>query len=248
MKKELLIANELLKRKIKFAKHEDVVIDEVYKILNKDLFHEKKVLSNLQLYNRSFEMINEDDVDILDVFDEKSIKEIAIKYRLRFIDSQFYKKEIPYEAVLKVKDLNAKYRKDLKGFKILAPIESFRAKGKDRELLLFAPTSDGNYFLVHKWGEALDKNRKVLFWPLRRFENLLLTVITITAIITLILPPNLMLMRMFSVTEDVGYWNMNRLAAYFHILIFNMGFTAYLTFTFTNNFSTTSWNTSYDNR
>jgi len=121
MKKELLIANELLKRKIKFAKHEDVVIDEVYKILNKDLFHEKKVLSNLQLYNRSFEMINEDDVDILDVFDEKSIKEIAIKYRLRFIDSQFYKKEIPYEAVLKVKDLNAKYRKDLMGSRSWRP-------------------------------------------------------------------------------------------------------------------------------
>ncbi len=248
MNKENLIAKELLKRKLKHSRQEDVVIDEVYKILNKDLFHEKKVLSNLKLYNRSFEMLDEDNVDILDVFDIKSIKEIAIAYRLRFIDSQFYKKEIPYEAILKIKALNERCRKDLKGFKLLAPIESFRKDSKDTELLLFAPTNDGNYFLIHKWGEPFRNDRKILFWPLQRFENLLLTILMLTAVITVSLPPNFMLMRMMSITEDLPYWGMHRLAAYFHILIFNMGFTAYLTFTFTNNFSSTSWNSPNDIR
>jgi hypothetical protein len=243
MKKELFIANELLKRKIRHSKQDDAVIEEVYKILNKDLFHEKKVLSNLQLYNRSFEMITEEDVDILDVFDEKGIKEIAIKYRLRFIDSQFYKKEIPYEAVLKVKDLNAKYRKDLKGFKILAPIESFRADGKDRELLLFAPTSDGNYYLIHKWGEALDKNRKFYFWHMRRFETLICAVLMLSALIAFSLPT-----RLIWLPEHSPWWGMYRLGALMHIFIFNMGFTAYLTFAFSNNLSSSSWNSPNDLR
>lgn len=250
MKKEISIAEILLKRKIKHAKHEDRVIDEVYSILNRDLFHEKKVLSNLTLYNRSFEQIDEDDADVLDIFAEKDIKEICIAYRLRFIDSQFYKKEIPYAAILKIKDLNVRYRKDLKGFKILAPIESFRSDGKEKELLLLAPTNNGNYCLIYKWGSPLNRNRKLLFWPLRRFENLLITVVLVTALITMSLPPDLMLMRMMSLTSeiDLSYWSMHRLAAYFHILIVNMGFTAYLTFAFTNNFSSASWNTPIDHR
>ncbi len=250
MKKDISIAEILLKRRIKNAKHEDHVIGEVYNILNRDLFHEKKVLSNLKLYNQSFEQIDEDDADVLDIFSQKDIKEICIDYRLRFIDSQFYKKEIPYAAVLKIKDLNVKYRKDLKGFKILAPIESFRRDSEDKELLLMAPTNNGNYCLIYKWGSPLNKNRKWLYWPLRKFDNLLLTVLFITAIITLSLPPDLMLMRMFSVTndQDLSYWSMHRLAAYFHLLIFNMGFTAYLTFTFTNSFSSASWNTTNDSR
>lgn len=243
MKTDHVIANELLKRKIKHSKAENIVIDEVYKILNKDLFHEKKVLSNLQLYNRSFEMVNEEDVDVLDVFDEAGIKEIAIAYRLRFIDSQFYKKEIPYEAILKVKDLNARFRKDLKGFKLLAPIESFRANEKDRELLLFAPTNHGNYYLIHKWGESLNKNRKYYFWHMRQFETLICTVFLISAIIAFSLPT-----RLIWLPEHSPWWGMYRLGALMHIFIFNMGFTAYLTFAFSNNLSSSSWNSPNDLR
>jgi hypothetical protein len=243
MKKEISIADILLKRKIKHAKQEDLVLEEVYSILNKDLFHEKKVLSNLQLYNRSFELIDEDDVDVLDVFSEKDIKDICTDYRLRFLDSQFYKKEIPYAAVLKIKDLNVRYRKDLKGFKILAPIESFRADGKDKELLLFAPTSNGNYCLLYKWGSNLNKNRKWLYWHLRRFETLLFTVALISGILAVSLPT-----RLIWLPEHADYWGMYRVGAFMHIFIFNMGFTAYLTFTFSNNFSSASWNSSNDLR
>ena len=243
MKKDLSIAAQLLKRKIKNAKQEDLVINEVHKILNKDLFHEKKVLAHLQLYNRSFELMDEDDADVLDIFSLNEIKEICIAYRLRFIDSQHYKKEIPYEAVLKIKDHNVKHRKDLKGFKILAPIENFRADGKDEELLLFVPTNHGNYCLIHKWGNGLSKGRKVLNWPMRRFETLVFTVALISAILAVTLPT-----RLIWLPEGADYWGMYRVGAFFHILIFNMGFTAYLTFAFSNNLSVSSWNSHNDLR
>jgi hypothetical protein len=242
-KKEISIAEILLKRKIKHAKHEDHVIGEVYSILNKDLFHEKKVLSNLKLYNESFEQIDEDDADVLDIFAQKDIKEICIAYRLRFIDSQFYKKEIPYAAILKIKDLNVRHRKDLKGFKILAPIESFRSDSEDKELLLFAPTNNGNYCLIYKWGSVLNKNRKLLYWPLRRFETLIATVLIVSAILAFSLPT-----RLIWLPEHSPWWGMYRLGALMHIFIFNMGFTAYLTFAFSNNLSSSSWNSPNDLR
>ncbi len=243
MKKDVSIAAQLLKRKIKHSKQEDLVINEVHKILNKDLFHEKKVLEHLQLYNRSFELIDEDAADVLDIFSLKDIKEICIAYRLRFIDSQFYKKEIPYAAILKIKDLNIKHRKDLKGFKILAPIENFRVDGKDEEVLLFAPTDHGNYCLIHKWGTGLGKNRKLINWPMRCFETLVFTVALVTAILAVSLPT-----RLIWLPEHADYWGMYRVGAFFHMFIFNMGITAYLAFAFSNNLSSSSWNSSNDFR
>ncbi|MBK6521738.1 MAG: hypothetical protein IPG08_05075 [Sphingobacteriaceae bacterium] len=243
MKPNALIVNELLKRKIKHAKQEDLIINEVHKILNNDLFHEKKVLAHLQLYNRSFELMNEDDADILAIFSLADIKEICIAYRLRFIDSQNYKKEIPYEAILKIKDLNTKHRKDLKGFKILAPIENFRTDGKDEELLLFAQTDHGNYYLIHKWGSGLSKHRKFFNWPMRRFETLVFTVVLVSAILAVTLPT-----RLIWLPEGADYWGMYRVGAFFHILIFNMGITTYLTFAFSNNLSVSSWNSTNDFR
>ena len=100
--KGISIDFELRKKKVKTSNHEDSVISEVYRILNRDLFHEKKILSNLKLYNKSFELIDEEDVDRYDVFHTNTIKEIAIQYRLKFLDSQHYKNEIPYEAILKI--------------------------------------------------------------------------------------------------------------------------------------------------
>lgn len=235
--KPVSIANELLKRKITNYKQEEQVIHEVYKILNRDLFHEKKILQNLKLYNRSFELLDEEDVDDLSLFNTDTIKEIAIQYRLKFLDSQQYKKEIPYEAILKIKDLNAKYRKDIKHFKILAPVENFRTTEPDKALILFAPTNHGNYFMIHQWGEDLKWHRKLSSWPMKRFETLFATVALISLILAVSLPT-----RLIWLPEHSDYWGTYRIGAFFHILIFNMGVTAYITFAFGKNFSSNTWN------
>lgn len=235
--KTVSIANALLKKKIKNFKHEDHVLNEAYKILNRDLFHEKKILQNLKLYNRSFEMLDEEEVDDLDLFSVSTIKEIAIQYRLKFLDSQQYKKEIPYEAILKIKDLNARYRKDIKHFKILAPVENFRTNGKDESLILFAPTNHGNYYMIHQWGSDLKWHRKLSAWPMKRFETLFATVALISLILAVSLPT-----RLIWLPEHSDYWGTYRIGAFFHILIFNMGVTAYITFAFGKNFSSNTWN------
>lgn len=131
---------------------EDVLLDEVKSILNADLIREEKVLAHLKHYFKTFELITEAEANKQLIFSEDEIKQVCIKYRLRFLDSRFYKEDYPYEAILKITDINKQYRKDLRHFKILAAETAFTKKDKNANCVLFALTNNGNYFLVHEWG------------------------------------------------------------------------------------------------
>ncbi|MDO9000166.1 MAG: hypothetical protein Q7W45_10405 [Bacteroidota bacterium] len=235
--KDVNLNNELLKLKHKTRSKEDDLLQEANRILTQDLFSEKKILNNLKHYNNSFEIIDEEDVPSELIFKISEIKKIALNYRLKFIDSQYFKSEIPYEAILKIKDINSNYRKDIKGFKILGPIGSFKKGENLKNTILFAPTNYGNYYLIHNWGTPLKWHRKITSWPLKNFDNLFLSVIMYTLIITLSIPTPLI-----TLDSTATYWSGYRAAAFMHLLIFHLGVTAYITFTFAKNLSSIAWN------
>jgi hypothetical protein len=231
------ITAELLKTRVKKRSQEDILLDEIKHILNSDLLKENKILSHLKFYNKSFELLNENEIDNSYVFSLDEIKKICIKYRLRFLDSQLYRNEIPYEAVLKIKDLNTLYHKDLKGFKILAPAKAYSKKENDLPCLLFVPTLSGNYYLIHSWGKEFKWYMKYLLFPPQTFETLLLSVAIFTLIIDLSLP-----VELITLDRSAPYWCGYRIATFFHLMIFFSGFTAYATFAFNKNFSKSNWN------
>lgn len=229
--------NELLKFKNKNRSKEDDLLEEAKRILSRDLFSEKKILNNLNNYNNSFDLIDEDDVQSELIFKVSEIKKIALDYQLKFIDSQFFKAEIPYEAILKIKHLNTTYHKDIKGFKILAPIAAFKDDKLIKGSILFAPTNYGNYCIIHNWGASYKWYRKFTSWPLKNFENLFKTVFVFSLIVTLITPTSF-------ITSDpeATYWTGYRAAAFLHFMIFHFGITVYFTFAFGKNFSSSAWN------
>ncbi len=231
------IVTELLKTRNKKRSKEDALIDEVKNILSSDLLKENKILGNLKFYNKSFELLDEVEINPAFVFSLQEIKNICIKHRLRFLDSQFYKDEFPYEAVLKIKDLNTSFKKDLKGFKILAQAQAFSKKEKECPCILFAPTINGNFYLIHSWGKDYKWYRKPLLFPLRTFETLILTLAVFTLIVDLSLP-----VELITLDRSAPYFCGYRIATYFHLLIFFSGFTAYATFAFNKNFSKSNWN------
>jgi hypothetical protein len=228
---------KLTRCKEKKEKDADMVLQEVNRILNKELYTEKNILHNLKNYNKLVEVINEDEVDESLVFKISEIKDIALTYRLRFVDSQCYKHDFPYESVLKIEHLNATYKKSLKGFKVLSTGKFFRDKNSRDSALLFAPTNLGNYYLVHQWGEPLKWHRKYVNWPLNNIENLFVTLILTTLVITMCLPTYLI-----TLDRKATYWCAYRIGIFFHLLIFNMGVTAYITFAFSKNLGTSIWN------
>ena len=155
--------------------NEESVVWEANKILKKDLFADKKILQNLEQYGRSFEVLDEEDLDPENVFTLAEIKRICVLYRLKFLESKFFRREIPYEASLKVDHLNDRLGKKIKEFKVLAPYENFMKGTSERESLLFLKTNYDNYYLLHSWGKNLKQHRKLKFLPLRSFETLVIT-------------------------------------------------------------------------
>jgi len=236
------IEKKLFREKVIQPKPEEKLINEVHKILNNDLLNENKILNHLSHYMRSFEKLNEE--EILDqelLFTVNEIKSFCIKYRLKFLSSEKFCDEIPYEAILKIKHLNANYRKDLKDFKIISYAEHFIGKKQTNSGFLFAPTNHGNYCLVHAWGNNIPNTRKWRYLPMRNFETLFITVTVISAILAVSLPT-----RLIWLPKNADYWGGYRIGAFMHILIFNLGITAYITFAFSRNFSSSNWNTIQD--
>jgi hypothetical protein len=230
------IKEELIKVRAKTRKEEDNLIDEVHRILNMSLVHESNILNNLKFYNKTFELLDDQELEGELIFKPEEIKSICTKYRLRFLDSKYFTGEIPLDAVLKIKTLNVAYSKDLKGFKILAGARTFAGKKANGPALLFIPTLNGNYYLACSWGKELHWFRQLSALPMRNFETLSLTIAFVTLIITLLLPT-----RLITLDKDATYWCGYRIATFFHILIFNSGVTAYFTFAFNKNFSGSNW-------
>lgn len=228
--------NQLNQERKKLRKESDELLLEAQRILINDRFTEKKILDNLKQYNQSFELLNEDDIDKNNLFTHAELKTFCIKNRLRFVDSNYFKGEFPYESILKIKDYNKFQKKDLLHFKILCPADLIADANSKSPAALFCRTMYGNYYLIHTWGENLSPKRKIINWPLRNFETFSVFMLTIVAIITLILPNTLL-------TTDVHaeYFSMYRAACFFHILILFVGFVVFRMIATNKGLSSSVW-------
>lgn len=164
---------------------------EVQEILNKDSLKEEAISKQLATKNHTRE--NDFDFDLLEtdkIFHLDQIKEICIDYRLRFLNSSYFKGNIPQEAISKIKHLEAAHHIEIKGFKIMAPSKLFKLEDKD-DPLLFAPIGNDYYYLIHKWGNDLHPLRKLFAWPFKNVANLGLVVLLISYLVTLMVPEGL---------------------------------------------------------
>jgi hypothetical protein len=228
---------ELQQERKKLRKAFDQLMIETERILLKEKFSEKKILENLKEYNKSFELMNEEEINEENLFTLFEIRSFCIKNRLRFIDSQQFQNEFPYESILKIKDINIEQRKDLRHFKVLCCDNSLIKTTDSFPCALFAKTVNNNFYLIHQWGGNLDKKRKLKFWPLRNFETAFLTILFVVLFITLIIPN-----RYLSTDTHVGYFSMYRAACFFHVLIIVIGFFVFRMIAMNKRLSSDNWN------
>ena len=170
---------------------EQELLANVYALLNKEKKHEERIERNIS--KGSDEIINDFNFDLLEaknIFHINQIKKICIDYRLRFLNTSYFKGDIPVEAISKIKELEKVHAIEIKGYKIIAPSKLFRLKDKD-DPLLFAPIGNNYYYLIHKWGNDLHPFRKLLVWPFKDIVNLTLLVLLISYLTTLIVPNGL---------------------------------------------------------
>ena len=132
--------------------------------------------------------VNQFDLELLDaerIYHKSHIQSLCINYRLKFLDSGFFKGDYPVEAISKIKALERAHKTKIKGFKIAAPPSLFKLKNAD-DPMLFMPLGNDYFYLIHKWGNDLHPLRKVKYWAIKNIENALWAIVLISAFFTLI--------------------------------------------------------------
>lgn len=165
-----------------------LIMEEVQRIFSENENQREEIISTLT--EESGEIENNFNFDLLKtehIFHIEDIKKLCITYRLRFLDSRYFKGDFPEEAISEIRNLEKNHDITLKNFKIVAPAKLMKLENAD-DPLLFAPMGNDYYYLIHKWGNDLHPFRRLLMWPYKNFENLVFTVAVLSFLITALMP------------------------------------------------------------
>ena len=127
--KQKTLVGELISERNKFDVKIDI-LNEVQLVLEQNELERTEI--GLKLKSKSSTKTNNFNFDLLEtnnIFHVSQIKTICIDYRLRFLDSELFKNEIPAEAISKIRDLEKNHVTKLEGFKI---VEIGRASCRER--------------------------------------------------------------------------------------------------------------------
>tara|TARA_R110002020_G_scaffold327612_2_gene543545 strand:+ start:485 stop:1207 length:723 start_codon:yes stop_codon:yes gene_type:complete len=213
------------------------ILKQVAQILQNDTNHEERILETLNLPNNG--NTNNFDVDLLEserIFHKDEIKKICINYRLRFLDTKYFKGPFPQETINKIKQVERQHEISLKGFKIIAPSKMFVLRKAD-DPLLFAPISNDYYYLVDKWGKDLHPLRKWMMWPFKSFENLVFTVLLSSIVATMLVPDGLFTKKQ-TLSQDI--------MVFFFIFKSIAAIVIFYGFALGKNFNTAIWQSKFD--
>lgn len=235
--KKTNIEEKLLRLRAKTSSEESI-LNAVYTILTSNDEKDDRVLNNIITHNPTdtnafnFDLLETERIYYID-----QIKDICIDYRLRFLDSKYFKGSLPYEAISKIKALEKLHSTELKGFKIIAPSKLFKLENAD-DPLLFAPIGNGYFYLIHKWGNDLSPFRKLLMWPYKNFGNLIFATFIISIIVTALFPEGV-----FSNKPNASHAGM----IFFFIFKSIAAVVIYYGFAAGKNFNHAIWNSKYFN-
>lgn len=229
---------EQLQRLKNRHRNEETLLNEVRNILNQDDAKDDKILNNLSSTtsinqnNFTFDLLATEHIYHID-----DIKAICIDYRLRFLDTKYFKGALPYEAVSKIKALEKDHNIEIKGFKIAAPSKLFKLENAD-DPLLFAPIGNGYFYLIHKWGGDLSPFRKLQVRPFKNIESLLVATLVVSLLVTGLIPDGFFANKATSSEAGIIF-----------LFIFNMigGMVIYYGFATGKNFNNAIWNSKYFN-
>lgn len=186
MFKTINLKNELQKSSTATSEHENVIL-AVQNIFNSEVAIENEILNRIQQGSKpGFEQLVTDFSE--EIYTEEAIFDVCSKYRLRFLNSELFKGEIPYSAVQKIKTIEAKYNLKLAGFKIIAPAERFQLADSMKDPILVAKLSNGNYLFIEQWGNDLSWYNKLVNYPYRNIATLATTSIIIGFLLAYLVP------------------------------------------------------------
>lgn len=183
------LEKEMLQQRRKF-KSESEILAEIQAIFVENENERNSIVTKLRVKGST--KVNHLQLDLLEtdkIFHVDQIRQICIDYRLRFLESNIFKNEIPEEAVTKIRMMEKEHNTSLEGFRIIAPSKAFHLLNYD-DPLLFVPIGNDYYYLVHQWGTEMNPWRKLLVLPIKNLGNFTITSIILSFLIAFIVPEN----------------------------------------------------------
>lgn len=166
------------------------ILKQVQEIFKNESRKDDQILNEIHHGDAGINNFNLDLLESNRIFHLSDIEKLCIDYRLRFLDSTYFKGEIPYETLSKIKALEKEQQLSLKGFKIVAPSKLFKLENAD-DPLLFAPMGNDYFYLIHKWGNDLHPLRKLMMWPFKHLENFIALLLVLSFVVALLIPDGL---------------------------------------------------------
>lgn len=159
--------------------------------LHKVLLQSQDTIPSFSVPEKSLRpQYNQFDFDQLEtkrIFDRDTIKKTCIDYRLRFLDLDYFKGDVPVEAIESIQALEKTHNTELQNMKIVAPSKLFKLKNAD-DPLLFVPIGNEYYYLIHKWGNDLHPLRHLLMWPFKNIVTSILSILLLSLVLTSLMP------------------------------------------------------------
>ena len=136
---------------------------------------------------RKYNQFDFEQLETKRIFHRDTIKKTCIDYRLRFLDLDYFKGDVPVEAIESIQALEQAHNTELQNMKIVAPSKLFKLKNAD-DPLLFVPIGNQYYYLIHKWGNDLHPLRKLLMWPFKNIITSILSILLLSLVLTSFMP------------------------------------------------------------
>jgi len=235
-KNKKTLETELLLSRSKFKTEQDI-LDEVSSLLKENELERERIQNTIA--EKSSTNSNTFNIDLLEtdkIFHLVQIREVCVDYRLRFLDSTFFKQGIPEEAISKIHALEKLHDTTLKGFKIMAPTKAFQLLSYD-DPLLFAPIGNDYYYLIHKWGNDISPTRKWLVKPFKNLLNFVWFSLVVSLLLTYLTPENNLSKSVPMANIIIFLFAFKSIVAVFMYAFFMMG----------KNFNTAIWDRKYFN-
>ena len=127
--------------------------------LHKVLLQSQDTIPSFSVTKKSLcSKYNQFDFDQLEtkrIFHRDTIKKTCIDYRLRFLDLDYFKGDVPVEAIESIQALEKAHKTELQNMKIVAPSKLFKLKNTD-DPLLFVPIGNEYYYCLLYTSDAAD--------------------------------------------------------------------------------------------
>ncbi len=242
MFKDVNLENALIRER-EIAREQGAMkfVYNVFDVLNDEVYAEREIRTRVE-QSKSSSLVPDMTISKLDeerIFSIDEIRKICIKYRLRFLDSSLFKSELPYEAIVQIKELERAHGCALQNFKIMAPSELFKLSDCDKDPLLFVQLDTGIFYLIHKWGKDISWYRKTLMFPFRNLVSLTLSIFLVSVLLSLLIPTS------FVSGTVIGDQGLARLTFFLWSFVSIVASVSYVGLAFFKNVSSGQWNSPF---